>query len=311
MASGQFRDYFHILGVDRNSSESEIKQAFRKLARQYHPDVNPGDKKAEAKFKEINEAYEVLSDRDKRSKYEQFGQYWNQSGVGVRDNGFDVSFGNYGNFDDFINELLGRFGGGQSGGAASTGQTFSRNHARHSIDLDAQINLTISFLEAFRGTERILSVNNERVQVKIPEGIQSGSRLRIKGKGNIQSGKGRRGDLYLNIQIQSHSVWTLDGENLRGELPVTFDELALGARIKVAIPDGEAQLSIPPGTIPGKNLRLKGKGWPSKKGRGDLIFTLKMELPSKWSLEELDLIEQLRKSRSFDPRKDWVDSAGL
>ena len=309
MASGSFRDYFNILGVDRNANETQIKQAFRKLARKYHPDVNPGNQEAEAKFKEVSEAYEVLSDSDKRQKYEQFGQYWNQAG-GMRSSGppFDADFGNYGNFDDFINDLLGRFGGGRGGTGFPGGQT---NVSKSSINLDAEINLSISFLEAFRGTERILSVNNERVQVKIPPGIKSGSKLRVKGKGNIQPGKGRRGDLYLKIDSKPHLIWQLDGDNLRADLPVTFDEISLGSTIKIVIPDGDAQVNIPPGTTPGQNLRLKGKGWPLKGGRGDLILTVRMHLPSQWSREELDLIKELRRFRLFDPRKEWIRSAEL
>ena len=294
MGSEGFRDYFQILGLERTADQSEIKQAFRRLARKYHPDVNSGNKKAESKFKEINEAYEVLSDDDKRSKYEQFGKYWNQ-GAMSGGSGFDT---HYRNFDDFINDLLGKFGGGQ------VGEDFSKNVSRKPIALDAEINVTISFLEAFRGIEKILLINNERVQVKIPEGIKPGSRLRVKGKGNIQPGKGRRGDLYLNIAVKPHSTWRLEGDILRSDLSVTFDEIALGAKIQISLPDGEAQVIIPSGTMPGKNLRLKGKGWPLKTGRGDLILTLKMELPSNWSLQELDLIQQLREIRSFHPRKD-------
>lgn len=313
MASGGFRDYFHVLGLERNANETDIKKAFRQLARKYHPDVNPGDKDAEAKFKEVSEAYEVLSDPDKRRRYEQFGQYWNQGGMGSGASKFDIDFGNYGNFDDFINDLLGRFGGvsGTTTSGFSGGSGFSKNVSRQSINLDAEIKLKISFLEAFRGTERTLAVNNERVQVKIPEGIKSGSRLRVKGKGNIQPGKGRRGDLYLIIEIAENLIWRLEGEQLRADLPVTFDEIALGAKIKITIPDGEAEVNIPPGTIPGQNLRLKGKGWPSKMGRGDLILTIKMQLPSQWSSDELEIIEQLRRFRSFDPRKDWIQSAKL
>tara|TARA_Y100001968_G_C19320808_1_gene699149 strand:+ start:97 stop:1041 length:945 start_codon:yes stop_codon:yes gene_type:complete len=314
MASRGFRDYFHVLGLDRNANETDIKQAFRTLARKYHPDVNPENKEAEAKFKEVSEAYEVLSDPEKRRRYEQFGQYWNQgAGMGSGASQFDIDFGNYGNFDDFINDLLGRFGGVR--GSTDTGFSgesgFSKNVSRQPINLDAEIKLKISFLEAFRGTERTLAVNNERVQVKIPEGIKSGSRLRVKGKGNIQPGKGRRGDLYLIVEIAENLIWRLEGEQLRADLPVTFDEIALGAKIKITIPDGEAEVNIPQGTIPGQNLRLKGKGWPSKMGRGDLILTIKMQLPLRWSSEELEIIEQLRRFRSFDPRKDWFQSAKL
>ncbi len=313
MANSGYRDYFKTLGVDRTSSPDSIKSAFRKLARKYHPDVNPGDTSAEAKFKEINEAYEVLSDSDKRRKYEQFGRYWNQSagfgGNGPVGSGFDVDFGRYGNFDDFINDLLGRFGGPQSAGGFGTG--FPRGRATSSIDLDAEVEVKVSFAEAFNGTERILSVNEERVQVRIPKGIKAGSRLRLKGKGNLQPGTGSRGDLYLKMNIQSHPVWQLDGDQLRADLPVSLDELALGCTVSIFTLDGEAEVVIPEGTTPGRCLRLKGKGWPVSHGRGDLLLTLRMQFPSKWSTAEKKLLSELRMARSNDPRNAWIQSARL
>ena len=159
----------------------------------------------------------------------------------------------------------------------------------------------MTFSEAFRGGERTLSVNDERVQVRIPPGVKSGSKLRLKGKGNVQPGTGRRGDLYLVIEVQSHPIWTLDGDQLRAELPVAFDELALGGMVKVMTPDGEADVTIPPGTAPGKSLRLRGKGWPGKSGRGDLLLTLDLQWPKQWSDEQRELLEQLQSSRDGDP----------
>ena len=174
MAGSGYRDYFKVLGVDRGADADAIKRAFRKLARQYHPDVNPGDTPAEAKFKEVSEAYEVLSDPDKRRRYEQFGQYWNQAGAGAGagPGGFDVDFGRYGNFDDFINDLLGRFGGPGGGGirrsarrlcrrrfpgrgfVVSPGGGFPRGASRPPVNLDAETSVKVSFSEAFRGAER-------------------------------------------------------------------------------------------------------------------------------------------------------------
>ncbi len=309
MTPSGYRDYFKLLGVDRSANLDSIKQAFRTLARKYHPDVNPGDSDAEEKFKEISEAYEVLSDPEKRRRYEQFGQYWNNSedmrGGATQGAAFDVDFGRYGNFDDFINDLLGKFGGTTNAGG------FPKGSNRVSINLDAEVKVKISFSEAFNGAQRILSVNNERVQVRIPEGVKSGSRLRLKGKGNIQPGMGRRGDLYLNLQVESHPVWKLDGDLLRADLPVSFDELALGSEVSVITPDGETQLTIPPGTSPGRSLRLKGKGWPSAEGRGDLIFTLVIQLPKEWSSKELSLLKELQGVRSVQPREKWIISAHL
>lgn len=311
MSTSGYRDYFKVLGVGRGADTDTIKKAFRKLARQYHPDVNPGDKGAEAKFKEVSEAYEVLSDPEKRQRYEQFGQYWNQAGGRAGGGaggaaGFDGDFGRYGNFDDFINELLGRMGGGQAGfGAGFPG---SRQSA---VNLDAEATISLSFGDAFRGCERTLAVNDERVQVRIPAGVKNGSRLRLKAKGNLQPGTGRRGDLYLNLQLQDHPVWKLDGDQLRAELPLSLDEVALGGEVRVATPDGEAAVQVPAGMALGRSLRLKGKGWPLKAGRGDLLLTPVLKLPEQPSSEELQLLEQLRAVRSIDPRASWMESARL
>ena len=314
MAGSGYKDYFQVLGVDRSADAGAIKRAFRKLARQCHPDVNPGDKAAEAKFKEVSEAYEVLSDPEKRRKYEQFGQYWNQAGGmgGGGVPGMDVDFGRYGNFDDFINDLLGRFGG-PGGGSGFQGGGFPRGAqaSRAPVNLDAEATVSVSFSEAFRGTERTLSVNDERVQVRIPAGVRNGSKLRLKDKGNLQPGTGRRGDLYLNLNVQAHPVWRLDGDQLRADLPVSIDELALGGTVSVMTPDGEAQVNVPAGTAPGRSLRLKGKGWPSRTGRGDLLLTLTLAFPKSWSAAEQQLLEQLRQSRSEDPRQAWMRSAAL
>ena len=329
MSANGYRDYFKVLGVDRSADADAVKKAFRKLARQYHPDVNPGDKGAEAKFKEISEAYEVLSDPDKRKRYEQFGQYWNQAGGGSGGApGFDVDFGRYGNFDDFINDLLGRFcgpGGGAcfagapggfgvfgSGFPGGFGSGFASSPGRASApNLDAEANITLSFSEAFRGCERTLAVNDERVQVRIPAGVKPGSRLRLKGKGNLQPGTGRRGDLYLNLQLQEHPVWSLEGEQLKADLPLSLDELALGGEVRVATPDGEATVTVPPGMAVGRSLRLKGKGWPIKSGRGDLLLSLSLKQPASYSDQERQLLEQLRAARSVDPRADWISAARL
>jgi curved DNA-binding protein len=324
MAGSGYRDYFKVLGVERSADADAVKRAFRKLARKYHPDVNPDNQEAEARFKEVSEAYEVLSDPEKRRRYEQFGQYWNQAGVpggGSGPAGVDVDFGRYGNFDDFINDLLGRFGGGAGpGGCAGGGPGFGggfpgggfpRGGARSTLNLDAEATVKVGFSEAFRGGERTLSVNDERVQVRIPPGVKSGSKLRLKGKGNAQPGTGRRGDLYLIIDVQSHPIWRLEGDQLRADLPVAFDELALGGTVKVMTPDGEAEVSIPSGTAPGRSLRLKGKGWPGKSGRGDLLLTLDLQWPKQWSKEQRQLLEQLQSSRDDDLRQQWLKNASL
>jgi len=311
MSTNGYRDYFKVLELDRGADADAVKQSFRRLARQHHPDVNPGDKSAEARFKEISEAYEVLSDPEKRRRYEQFGQYWNQMGApGGGGMGADVDFGRYGNFDEFINDLLGRFGGaGGSGFGSGFPAGFGGRGAPVNLDAEATINLSLS--EAFRGCERTLSVNEERVQVRIPAGVRSGSRLRLKGKGNLQPGTGRRGDLYLNLQLQPHPVWRLDGDQLRADLPLSLDELALGGEVTVATPDGEATVQVPPGMSVGRSLRLKGKGWPLKESRGDLLLSPVLRMPESLSPREQELLEELRRNRSSDPRQGWTDSARL
>ena len=141
--------------------------------------------------------------------------------------------------------------------------------------------------------------------------MKNGSRLRLKGKGNLQPGTGRRGDLYLNLEVQPHDVWRLDGDQLRADLPVSLDELALGGTVTVMTPDGEADVSIPADTPPGRSLRLKGKGWPGRNGRGDLLLTLSLQWPEAWSEREKDLLTQLQQNRSSDPRRSWLQSARL
>ena len=229
----------------------------------------------------------------------------------------DVDFGRYGNFDDFIGDLLGRFGGPagaggfQSSGFPGGGYPRGNAAARAPLNLDAEASLNISFAEAFRGSERTLSVNNERVLVRIPPGVKNGSRLRLKEKGNLQPGTGRRGDLFLILSVKDHPVWSLEDDQLRADLPVSLDELALGATVTVMTPDGEAQVTIPAGTAPGRSLRLKSKGWPIKGGRGDLLLTLALVMPAAWSDEEQKLLEQLRRQRSESPRHGWLRSAAL
>ena len=318
MSANGYRDYFKVLGVDRGADNDAIKRAFRKLARQHHPDVNPGDAGAEAKFKAVSEAYEVLSDPDKRARYEQFGQYWNQAG---RSGAADGESANYGNFDDFINDLLGRMGGGGAGfggpgsygapsGFGGFGSGFPGGR-QTAVNLDAEATISLSFADAFHGCERTLAVNDERVQVRIPPGVKSGSRLRLKGKGNLQPGTGRRGELYLNLQLQDHPVWKLDGDQLRADLPLGFDEVALGGEVRVATPDGVASVQVPAGMPLGRSLRLKGKGWPLKGGRGDLLLTPVIKIPDVLSDQERQLLEQWRSVRSNDPREGWMEAARL
>ena len=309
MALGDFKDYFKILGISRNATDKEIKSAFRKLARQFHPDLHPHDDKAESEFKEINEAYEILSDEDKKKSYEQFLNYWFKNrdgkpgdfGRGDNEKSSEENF----SFDDFLSDLI--------GGISEVGQEIYSNISLgknpQSLNLDAEFNLKISFFEALNGAKKNLLVNDERIEVNIPQGIEPGSKIRIKNKGNIQSGTGKRGDLLILISIKSHPVWEVKGLDVYADLPIALDELVLGANISVASPKGETLLSIPFGSLPGQILRLKGQGFNALDNQGDLLFTLKLQFPEKWSDDELILLEKLRSIRLDEPRARWIVQA--
>ncbi|MBD2344902.1 DnaJ C-terminal domain-containing protein [Anabaena subtropica] len=325
MAATDFKDYYAILGVSKTATPEEIKQAFRKLARKYHPDVNPGNKQAEASFKEVNEAYEVLSDADKRKKYDQFGQYWRQVGEGFPGGGAGVDMGGvdfsqYGNFDEFINELLGRFGGaaprggrqsysyrtatGRPGGGFGGFNDFGFQDvgtAGGSQDTEAAISL--SFAEAFAGVQKRFSLGNETIDVRIPAGTKPGTRLRVRGKGQFNPMTQQRGDLYLKVELQPHSFFQIEGDNLVCEVPITPDEAALGASIDVPTPDGSVNVKLPAGVRSGQSLRLRGKGWPiAKGGRGDQFVKVAIVPPKDMSQQEREYYEKIRAIRSYNPR---------
>lgn len=320
MAATDFRDYYAILGVERSAGIDEIKRAFRKLARKYHPDMNPGNAAAEARFKEISEAYEVLSDPDKRKKYDQFGQYWKQadgaswpSGANNVDfGGFD--FSQYGSFDEFINELLGRFGTPPRAGSQ---RTYTRTRPSGFGDFsgftdpssvssgDIESSLRLTFSEAFHGVQKRLKVGDEDIQVRIPSGAKPGSRIRVRGKGQFNPYSQQRGDLYLKVELQPHSFFQFDGDNLVCEVPIAPDEAALGASIDIPTPDGTVTMSIPAGIRSGQSLRLRGKGWPKPKGgRTDQLVRVVITVPKSLNEAERRSYEMLRESRGADPRRD-------
>lgn len=327
MATTDFKDYYAILGVSKTATADEIKKVFRRLARKYHPDMNPGNKDAEASFKQVNEAYEVLSDPEKRQKYDQFGQYWNQAGpagqgwptggVGVDVGNFD--FSQYDSFDDFINGLLGRFGGpggastGSSGGQrttytyrTSTGSPtgfsdFSSGFDQPTVGTaaDREATITLSLGDAFHGGKQHLGTG----EVTIPAGVKTGSRIRIRGQGNIDPYTKQRGDLYLKVEIQPHSFFQLEGDHLICEVPITPDEAVLGAKIDVPTPDGPVNMNVPAGIRSGQSLRLRGKGWPNPKGsRGDQLVKISIAAPKDISTAEREYYEKIRDLRAFNPR---------
>ena len=315
MAGSGYRDYWQTLQVAKGADTATIKRAYRRLARQYHPDLNPDNKQAETRFKEINEAYEVLGDPGKRQRYEQFGRYWNAGGGGA---GTNVDFGRYSSFDDFIGDLLGRFGGanapgGFPGGFKASGfpSGFQRSSRATAMNLDAEASITIPLAAAFHGCERSLSVNEERVDVRIPAGIKPGTRLRLKGKGNLQPGTGRRGDLYLQINLLPHPVWRLEEDQLRANLLLGLDEAALGGEIDVPTPAGITRVMVPAGIQSGRSLRLRGKGWPGSQGQGDLLLTVAIAVPSPPSDREKALLRELAACRERSPRSAMEQEAIL
>jgi curved DNA-binding protein len=310
------RDYYEVLGVPRNATEKEIRQAYRRLARQYHPDLNPGDKTAETRFKEIGEAYEVLSDPEKRKKYDRYGHNWQQAEAAeaaARSAGFQhfdfgwrpgaggAPFGATGGFftDSLFGDLLedlfaprGR-GGFRSRTAAQPGQ-----------DLEQPIEVTLE--EAFAGTQRVIQVQTpdgrlRRLEVKIPPGVTDGSRIRIAGEGGPGFG-GPPGDLYLVVSVRPHPVFQRKGDDLYVEVPVPLYVLVLGGEAQVPTPKGtRLALRIPPETQNGRVFRLAGQGMPRLQGdgRGDLYATVKAVLPTALSERERELFRELARQRGM------------
>jgi len=329
----EYKDYYKILGVSRNATEKEIKKAYRKLARQYHPDANPNDPTAEEKFKEINEAYEVLSDPEKRKKYDQFGAQWKHfTGAGGRPEDFwqqwqpgaagapggtgyrtvspeelEEMFGGAGGFSDFFEALFG-MGGRRTGprtggfedifGGAYAGRTAARGRPMRGRDIEHPVDITLE--EAYRGATRVLQMDGERIEVTIPRGVKTGSRVRVAGKGEPGRNGGKPGDLYLKINVLPHPQFKREGDNLRLKLPVDLYTLILGGEVQVPTLDRPVILNIPPETNNGKTFRLRGKGMPNLKRpdqKGDLYVEVTAKLPKNLSEKEKELFRQLRALR--------------
>ena len=340
------KDYYEVLGIKRDASQDQIKQAYRKLARKFHPDLNPGDKSAEEQFKGLQEAYDVLSDPENRKLYDQYGDNWRavKSGAGAPPPGWEgaqrstrgagpgaggFDFGDF-DFSDF------RSAGGAGGfdifeemfGGSGRGRGRRSGRGR---DVEAELELSIE--EAHRGVRRTIQMEvaetcptcggsglkdgkpcetcggagqvlkPKRIEVNIPAGVRDGSTVRLAGQGGTGSNGSEPGDLYLHIRLRPHPVFTVKGDDLEVELPITPWEAVLGARVAAPTIDGKVELTIPPGAKSGQRLRLRGQGLNKRKGgRGDEYVRLKIVVPKQVSAEERHLYEELKRISRFDPR---------
>lgn len=302
-------DYYKILGVDKTADSAAIKKAYRKLAMKYHPDKTAGDKAAEEKFKEANEAYAVLSDPEKRKEYDTYGS----SGFSQRYSQEDIFRGS--DLGSILREFGMNFGGGfsQSGGAGSPFESFFSQSSGLGPDRgrgfqqqaakgqDMIMELWVTLEEVASGTERTISLAhlNDRVSVKIPPGIESGKKLRVTGKGGPSPMGGPAGDLFLKINVQPHTLFKQDGATLIHEKKIPFSQAALGTKVAIPTLEGkELTVKIPAGTQSGGRLRLKGKGLPQgpKGPRGDLMVKIHIEVPKKLSAEQEKLLKELQKT---------------
>jgi molecular chaperone DnaJ len=295
------KDLYAVLGVKKGDDGAAIKKQYRKLARELHPDKTKGDKKLEERFKEVSEAYEILSDDKKRSEYDEMRDAFKSGRV---PHGGMPGGGNFqGNFNP--NDFQNLFGGG--------GDIFSNlfgggaRQKRPGADIGAEA--TISFRDSIYGSEITLRINGKAVHVRIPAGIKDGNKIKVKGKGH--SGEAGPGDLYVTINVIKHPVFTRDELNLKMVLPVTFAEAALGADVKVPTIDGdEVTVRIAPGTTNGRTLRVKGRGVESAKGHGDLLITIDVQVPQRIDGTAKKALEDFAKAtKEFNPREDLAQKA--
>jgi curved DNA-binding protein len=307
-----YKDYYQILGVDRNSDADEIKSAYRKLALKHHPDRNPGDKSAEEKFKDINEAYQVLSDPEKRAHYDRLGSAyssWQQRGAqGGFDWGewtrgtpggmhveFEGDLGDLfgGGFSDFFSQIFGGFGGG----ANPMGRQGRQGVPRQQSPQKYETEMIISLHEAYNGSTRQVKINDRRFDVRIPKGTRSGTKLRLKGAGP-PSPRGQASDVYLVIKVSPDPRFDRNGDRLYTDVSIDLYTAVLGGEVTIPTLSGDVVLNIPPGTQPGQTFRLKGRGMPDlnqKNKFGDLFAKIQVDLPKKLTSKQRELFKQLAK----------------
>jgi len=326
----EYKDYYKILGVDRSADEKTIKSAYRRLARRHHPDVSK-TKDAGDRFKEISEAYEVLSDPEKRRRYDTLGPDW-QRRAQAPPGDFRVEHGDLGDFSEFFRTVFGDLGthGRQRGGGFGFEDLFGGARARRGEDVQATVEITLE--EAFSGTRRAFALDldepcatcrgsgnlkrqpcgscggggwqrsRRQVDVKIPAGVRSGQRVRVTGEG--AGGAGARGDLYLAVTVASHRSFERQGDDLLVTVPITAPEAALGTSLEVPTLKGRVSMKIPPATSSGRTFRLPGYGMPRVRGggTGDQLVTVKIVMPNDLGAEEKSLYEKLRALRRDNPR---------
>jgi curved DNA-binding protein len=300
----EFKDYYKILGVDKNATKDDIKKVFRRLAKKYHPDKNPGDKASEEKFKEVTEANEVLSDPEKRKKYDQLGSNWKQyenagadannryrnyqpgnQGDGAAYSGnFDELFGNVGGFSDFFESFFG-------------GRTSNTRQSRPRKGKDYEASLSISLEEAHHGTEKEFTLDGKKIRIKITPGIEHGKKLRLKQQGSEGISGGEKGDLYINIKIENHSHFERNGNDLYCNLDVDLYTAVLGGKKPLKTLDGKTiNVNIPPETEGGTTFRIKEMGMHHSNNpnlKGDLFVKVNVKLPKHLSHKEIELFKEL------------------
>ncbi len=308
-------DYYEVLGVKRGAADDEIKKAYRQLARKFHPDLNPGDKKSEEQFKQVQEAYDVLSNAEDRKLYDQYGENWravkagagapppgwegahaqqSTRGPGTRPGGFDFNDFDFGSFRasgeggfDIFEEL---FGGAGRGRGSDRGR-----------DVEAELELSLE--EAHQGGRRTLQMQSKTIDVNIPAGVRDGSTVRLAGQGGAGTNGSEPGDLYLHIRLRPHPVFRVNGDDVEVELPIAPWEAVLGAKVEAPTIEGRVEVTVPAGAKSEQRLRLRGQGLSKRNGgRGDEYVRLKIVVPSNVSAEERRLFEELKRVSRFEPR---------